>query len=203
MRRRRLRKPRRSRTESRTKKCRRCQNYRDIAMFKKDGRICKLCRDQAKEAGDLTTWDWAKAIRKATYMHISKAEGRLGVYMESLTAPMLRALMEYQYSCCAVSGMRFCLPDPDIVLPSNSTLKQWLESIPRSELLRTPVLARVSSSGNWEPGNVIFIAKFLEPLYTMGESLYGLHALVDAIKDKGTPEIPQVTVLRKIIRRSK
>jgi hypothetical protein len=183
-----------------TRKCRRCDTLQSVNLFRGSGRICKLCEAEAKASGDTKIHDWAHAYDKHMRQHIGRARGRLGHYSGSLTPACLRALMLSQHGSCAFSHVRICLPPEERLFAAKATLKGWLKEITEEQLSRTPALVRVINSGSWEPGNVIFIVKFLEPFYTAMNGGYGMQQLAKTIHDAKL-KIPQQSRLDEIIRK--
>ena len=144
--------------------------------------------------------DWAQALSKSTKMRVGKRKGAIGEYRKALTPSCLRALMRYQHGLCAVSKLRICLPGDAVLFGPNATLKGWLESLSPEEEARTPVLVRHVSTGHWEPGNVVFIVKCLEPFYTAMDGAYGMKPIAARMCDTLPPDVPQLSMLRKLIR---
>ena len=181
-------------------KCQRCGNMRERGLFIGNERICILCKKEAKELGDDQTWDWAKALCKGTSMRIGKAQGERGIYMSSLTPAMIRAVMLHQNYKCILSQMKFCLPPRDVLFTANSTLHSWNDGLSPSDQLRVPTMVRNSMSGEWEPGNIIFIVKALEPWYELMGGLYGMRQMAKIISRDEPIDVPQPGLLRKLIR---
>lgn len=153
------------------RRCPKCGELRNVNQFHYNPDTghksyrCNLCSLQKVNL----PWDWSCAIKKATRMHVGKALGKKGIYYDTLDEDMLKSLMKAQNNKCALTQATFVLPTHEDLqaFSSNQTAKNitltiWKESLIPEKQRCVPALVRVSSEGQWIPGNVIFICDYLQ-----------------------------------------
>lgn len=160
-------------SESAQRKCPKCGELRALDLFEynaESGRRSYSCGICKRLKVDLP-WDWACALKKATRMHVGKAQGREGTYYDALDEDMLRALWMAQEGKCALTQAPLRIPTIDELkkLSSNNsgnnvTLTAWKDTLPFAAQKFVPVLTRISMEGHWLPGNVILICNYLKDL---------------------------------------
>ena len=171
--------------QSRSRTCAACG--RDFELRKYSGsagtsrhRRFSYCPDCRTAAAPERSWDWTAAVCKSSML--ASLHRNDGEWSPRVDPGTLRALMELQKGRCACTGVGLTYPNPELELPRGSALWQWArdQNLDPRLRLRMPALVRAVVPGPWEPGNIVFLAQFMESAYAYAGSLSAMINLFKA-----------------------
>ena len=188
-----------SRTPRQAKTCQKCGEVKPWSDFfastpeskrrHRVGRYCKECRSNYYDL-----WDFAAALCKSTAMHVARSRGADGEWTQQVDANAVRALMQLQGGRCALTRLRFTCPNDYEALPKGSTLEAWAEGqvLDDRQMHTLPVLVRASHAVGWVSGNVLLIARMVEPVYRHCDGIVGA---AEFMRQTQTPAIPTLSAI--------